>query len=170
MKLHIGGEQFKEGWQILNIHSGKHTDFKGTVTDLSNFGPNTISEIYASHVIEHLGHREELPIALAQCYRILDAGGRLSISVPDLTTLADLFSTPGLSLNHRYEIMLMMFGGQLDNYDFHKTGIFEELLIRYLNFAGFKNIKKVDEFGLFDDASSIRFGGTLISLNLIAIK
>ena len=100
----------------------------------------------------------------------MDAGGVLSISVPDLTKLASLFSTPGLSLNHRYEIMLMMFGGQLDNYDFHKTGVFEELLIRYLNFAGFKDIKKVDEFGLFDDTSSMRFAGTLISLNLVAIK
>jgi predicted SAM-dependent methyltransferase len=170
MKLHIGGETFKEGWHILNVQTGKHTDFKGTITDLSKFGPHTVSEIYASHVFEHLGHREELPLALAQCHRILDAGGVLSISVPDLTKLASLFSTPGLSLNHRYEIMLMMFGGQLDNYDFHKTGVFEELLIRYLNFAGFKDIKKVDEFGLFDDTSSMRFAGTLISLNLVAIK
>ena len=46
----------------------------------------------------------------------------------------------------------------------------QELLIRYLNFAGFKDIKKVDEFGLFDDTSSMRFAGTLISLNLVVIK
>lgn len=170
MKLHIGGEQFKEGWQILNIHSGPYTDFEGSVTDLSQFEGHTISEIYASHVFEHLGHREELPLALAQCHRILNTGGALRISVPDIAKLAGLFITPGLSLNHRYEIMLMMFGGQLDNYDFHKTGMFEELLVRYLNFAGFKKIKKVDEFGLFDDASSMRLDGLLISLNLIAVK
>ena len=64
----------------------------------------------------------------------------------------------------------MMFGGQLTPNDFHKTGMFEELIIKYLQTAGFKSIEKVDEFGLFDDSSVHRFRGTLISLNIIAVK
>ena len=110
MKLHIGGTENKDGWQIFNIQSGPHTDFKGTVTDLSRFEDKTIDEIYASHVFEHLGHRQELPLALAQCYRILVTRGIFRISVPDLEKITGLFSTPGLSLNQRYELMLMIFG------------------------------------------------------------
>jgi predicted SAM-dependent methyltransferase len=66
--------------------------------------------------------------------------------------------------------MLMMFGGQLDAHDFHKVGCFEDLLALYLMNVGFSEIKKVEEFGLFDDYSSQRFGSELISLNMIATK
>ena len=66
------------------------------------------------------------------------------MSVPDLRKLAALFSVDGLSTNQLYEIMLMMFGGQLTPHDFHKTGLFEELIVKYLQTAGFKSIEKVD--------------------------
>ncbi|MFK5985238.1 MAG: hypothetical protein QM479_07410 [Pseudomonadota bacterium] len=36
--------------------------------------------------------------------------------------------------------------------------------------AGYVNIKKVDSFGLFDDASCFKYKGVAISLNLIAEK
>ena len=54
MKLHIGGKQKKEGWKILNIQSKDGADFIGDITDLSQFEDNSIDEIYASHVVEHV--------------------------------------------------------------------------------------------------------------------
>ncbi|MBT4938254.1 MAG: methyltransferase domain-containing protein [Rhodospirillaceae bacterium] len=170
MKLHIGGLQQKDGWSILNILAGPEVDYTGSCTDLSQFPNNSIEEIYASHVFEHLGHRDELPQALAECYRVLAAGGQLKISVPDLKVLATFFAQSELSVNQRYELMLMMFGGQQDEFDFHKVGMFEELLTKYLNHAGFERIQKVEEFNLFDDSSLMRLGDVLISLNLIASK
>ena len=54
MKLNIGGEEKKEGWKILNIQKKEAVDYVGDVTDLSQFEDNSIDEIYASHVIEHV--------------------------------------------------------------------------------------------------------------------
>ena len=170
LKIHIGGQQYKKGWKILDIQERPHVDFVGDCTDMSFIENESVEEIYASHVFEHLGHRNELFPALSECYRILRAEGRLLMSVPDLRQLAALFSIESLSTNQLYEIMLMMFGGQKGPHDFHKSGIFEEMIVKYLRTAGFKNIKRVEEFGLFDDSSSRRFHGILISLNIIAIK
>ena len=54
MKLHIGGEVVKEGWKILNISQMPGVDFVGNICDLTMFKENTFSEIYASHVLEHV--------------------------------------------------------------------------------------------------------------------
>ena len=54
MKLHIGGEEAKEGWKILNIQKKDGVDFIGDISDLSQFKDNSIEEIYASHVFEHV--------------------------------------------------------------------------------------------------------------------
>ena len=62
------------------------------------------------------------------------------------------------------------FGGQTDPYDFHKVGLTWDFLNMFLRQAGFQRIERVDELGLFDDASSLRLGGVLISLNVQAAK
>ena len=54
MKLHIGGREAKEGWKILNIQKRDNVDFVGDISDLSQFKDNSISEVYASHVFEHV--------------------------------------------------------------------------------------------------------------------
>jgi hypothetical protein len=63
-----------------------------------------------------------------------------------------------------------MFGGHIDQYDYHVVGLNEEFLTDVLNAAGYVNIKKVAEFGLFNDTSSMLFKGVAISLNMIAEK
>jgi len=170
MKLNIGGTEIKEGWQILNIQRSPGVDFVGSCTDLSQFQENSILEIYASHVFEHLSHRDELMGVLAGCYRVLEPGGQLKISVPDMVILSQLFLAENITVEQRYELMLMIFGGHEDENDIHKVGCWEELLALYLMNVGFREPKKVGEFGLFDDYSSHRFAGKLISLNMIAIK
>jgi predicted SAM-dependent methyltransferase len=66
--------------------------------------------------------------------------------------------------------MRMMFGGQMDEHDFHKVGLTEEFAMIYLRQAGFRNAKRVGNFGLFDDTSSMEFMGVPISLNVEATK
>ena len=63
MKLHIGGEETKEGWTIFNIQKKKHVDIVGSLEDLSQFSENSIEQIYASHVFEH--------VKIANCLKIL---------------------------------------------------------------------------------------------------
>ena len=81
-RLHIGGKRVKEGWKILNIQPGKDVDFVGDAADLSQFNDETFDEVYASHVIEHLGYQNELPEATKGIHRILKPGGVFRMSVP----------------------------------------------------------------------------------------
>ncbi len=67
-------------------------------------------------------------------------------------------------------LMRIAFGGQLDAYDFHYVGLTHEILGNYLSRAGFTRIEKAGDFGLFEDTSSLRFGSTPVSLNVIAYK
>lgn len=169
-RLHIGGDQAMEGWKILNIQPGQDVDFVGDAADLSQFDDETFDEIYASHVIEHLGYQHELPAALKGVHRILKPGGVFRMSVPDLETLCKLFLHDGIDINGKFQIMRAMFGGQMDDHDFHKVGLTREFAQQYLGKAGFKTLRRVREFGIFDDASSLKVGGVLISLNLEAVK
>lgn len=68
----------------------------------------------------------------------------MSISVPDIVILSRLMSRDDFDAGQRYEIMLRMFGGHLDVYDFHKVGFFDELLALFLLNAEFKNPQRVD--------------------------
>jgi len=66
--------------------------------------------------------------------------------------------------------MRMIFGGHIDEYDYHVVGLNEEFLTVFLKRAGYENILKVDRFGLFNDTSNMSFKGVAISLNIIANK
>mgnify|MGYP006120551271 CR=1 FL=1 len=58
MKLHIGGKIIKDGWKILNIQKNEGVDFVGDISDLSQFNDESIDEIYASHVFEHIPQKK----------------------------------------------------------------------------------------------------------------
>ena len=60
MKLHIGGEAQKDGWKILNIQPKEGVDYIGSITDLSQFENESVDEVYASHVFEHVLQKDAL--------------------------------------------------------------------------------------------------------------
>lgn len=170
IKLNVGGWQAAEGWTILDVNPGAHVDHVGDVRDLSFLASQSCSEVYASHVLEHLGYQQEIPDVMLEFHRILKPGGRLRISVPDLETLCELFLETGLKSRDKFEIMRMMFGGQMDAYDRHLTGMSFQILGDFMHHAGFAQINRVPSFGLFDDASEFRFKNIPISCNMQAIK
>lgn len=170
MKLHIGGWQPKDGWKILDILPRENVDYVGSCLDLSQFADGSLEEVYASHVLEHLDYKNEAEQALREWHRALAPGGILRVSVPDLDILARLFTHPKMKPHDRFQIMRMMFGGQADAYDQHKTGFFFDMLGSMLDKVGYTAIRRIDEFGLFDDSSTTRFAGNLISLNVEARK
>ena len=122
MKLNIGGEEAHPEWKILNVTEADYVDFVGNCVDLSQFGDATIEEIYASHVFEHLSYQHELSGVLRECHRILQPGGRPYVSVPNLGVLCQLFVSDAITEAQQWEIMRMIFGGQVDPYDLHKVG------------------------------------------------
>lgn len=170
-KLHIGGKVKADGWEVLNAVPGPFVDHVCNANDLSRFSDGTFAEIYASHIVEHLDYKNELLDTLKEWNRILVPGGRIYISVPDLDVLAELIlDKKSLDTRDRFFIMRMIFGGHMDEYDYHLVGLNEEFLTIFLNDSGYVNIRRVKEFGLFEDTSSMEIKGTLISLNLIAEK
>jgi predicted SAM-dependent methyltransferase len=169
MKLHIGGESAKPGWKILNIQPKPSVDYIGDISDLSQFETNTFEEVYASHVFEHVMQKDILK-TLEGIYRIIKHGGQLHISVPDMDKLCALYLNKELNFEQRWHVMRMIFGGQVDSFDFHYAGWNNESLSAYLNHAGFSQIIKVDFFGLFEDTSNFSPYGSPISLNITAVK
>ncbi len=170
-KLHIGGTITAPGWEVLNVIPGPHVDHICDAAELSIFSDNSFSVVYASHILEHMDFVDEISNALSEWYRVLEPGGKIYISVPDLDVLSKLFlDRQKLSLQDRFQVMRMIFGGHTDDYDYHMIGLNEEFLAMYLKDAGFTNLQRVDVFGLFQDTSTMVFHDELISLNMIAEK
>lgn len=63
----------------------------------------------------------------------------------------------------------LIMGGQIDEYDFHKTAFSFDLLGGMLHQTD-ENIRRVPSFNLFKDMSETMFAGVNISLNVMAIK
>lgn len=172
IKLHLGGKEAHPDWKILDIEPRPEVDIIGDAADLSQFADNSVETIYASHILEHFhyGLGNELLKTLSEWYRVLQPGGKLMVSVPNLQVLCWLYLNPTLDPMQRIHIMRIMFGGHMNEYDVHRVGFDPEVLALYLQEVGFADCMTVDEFGLFKDCSSLRIVDTLISVNMIATK
>lgn len=157
---------------MLDANPGPHVDHVADASDLSGFEENSFDQIYASHVLEHFDYQNnQLVDTLKQWWRVLMPTGTLYVSVPDLDVLARMFVDRSLlSMQERFLVMRMIFGGHMDKYDYHLVGLNEEFLTYYLQLSGFSNMSRVADFGLFQDTSRMRVKGIPISLNMVAVK
>jgi len=172
IKLHIGGKEPHPDWKILDVESRPEVDFVCNAAKLDQFADNSIAAIYASHVLEHFyyGIDNELFNTLSEWHRVLEPGGKLYVSVPDLKTLCWLYLNPNLMPLERHHLMRIIFGGQTNQFDVHKVGFDVDTLAMYLDEVGFETYETIPEFGFFNDCSSLRLMDCLISLNAIATK
>ena len=169
MKLHIGGKEIKENWKILNIQKKEGVDFIGDISDLSQFENSSVDEIYASHVVEHV-NQKNIKKTLIGIHRILKPNGKFYVSVPDMEILCRIFIDDKAPPKVKFHVMRMMFGGQIDDYDFHYFGWNFQFMREFLIGAGFKKVERVKSFELFNDTSDYAPYGAPISLNVIAYK
>jgi predicted SAM-dependent methyltransferase len=128
--------------------------------------------IYAAHILEHFPHGE-VPAILAEWRRVLRPGGQLLVAVPDLDVIAGLLvSRRGWFTPPNAPWVGLIYGGQKDEYDFHKTGFTAPYLAHLLQKAGFGTVRKVDRF-LDVDAGDTTWSplpfGVNISLNMRAV-
>lgn len=172
IKLHIGGQEAREGWTIVDIEERPEVDVVSDASCLKAFTDESVSIIYASHVLEHFhyGLNSQLVNTLSEWYRVLMPGGQLLISVPNLKTLCWLYLNPEFTVYERHHLMRVIFGGQTNQFDIHYVGFDFEILGVYLQEAGFAGYEQVSEFNLFSDCSSLKILDTLISLNVVAKK
>jgi predicted SAM-dependent methyltransferase len=172
IKLHIGGKEPHPDWKIFDIEERPEVDYVGDAISLTQFADNSIEAIYASHILEHFHYNLENEVVevLTEWHRVLQPGGKLYLSVPNLHILCWLYLNPNTSSTERYVVMRMMFGGQVNQYDVHRVGFDFDFLCYCLNLAGFVTCEATPEFGIFNDCSSLSMMETLISLNVIATK
>ncbi|TMW65782.1 hypothetical protein Poli38472_008424 [Pythium oligandrum] len=170
IQLHIGGRIQRPGWWIVDAADRDHVDFVMHMDNLHAFPDDSVEVVYASHILEHChyGVDNDVDRTLREWHRVLKPGGTLFVAVPDLAALSSLFVNETISEQDRFFVMRMMFGGQLDVYDVHKTGFNAAFLSTFLTNAGYCEVERVRGFNLFEDSSEVEFRGVPISLNMKA--
>ncbi len=169
-KLHIGGKIKHDDWEVLSLSDADYVEHKMNANDLSTFEDGTFSALYASHVLEHFDYQVELLGTLKEWHRVLKGSGKLYVSVPDLEILCKLFIEPSLSPDEKFHVMRIMFGGHVDEHDYHVVGLDFIFLRSYLQEVGFSKIERVRSFGIFHDTSELIYKGVPISCSVIAEK
>jgi predicted O-linked N-acetylglucosamine transferase (SPINDLY family)/predicted SAM-dependent methyltransferase len=169
VRLHIAGSQKMPGWKILAEQPGPDVDYVGEPFDLSQFADGSVDELYVAHALARLDRGEPLRYALKEFNRVLKAGGKASISVPDAGVLQRLLLDPQLSEDERSSLKQSIAGGQRDSRS-DELGLDFEYLGKCLAAAGFSKVDRCGDFGLFHDASRQKFNGVPISLNLVAYR
>jgi len=177
MKLHVGcGAKNLPGWKHLDVRKiDDHIDFVGSADNLSQFADESISEIYACHLLEHFG-RWKVDGVLTEWHRVLAPGGVLRIAVPDFeAVVAEYEQNRELS-----SVLGLLYGGQDYAYNFHYICFDFRDLKKRLENAGFSQVERYDwrEFlpEDYDDFSRAYLPhmdfehGRLMSLNVMARK
>lgn len=189
IKLNIGCRNKPlPGFVNLDIDpSNKFADIIDNGFILSKFADESLMEIHAVHMAEHLSHKEFLD-ALLVWYKKLCSGGKLYLSVPDAEKMSALL----LLTKDKSSVMSLFYGSQLNEWDFHRSLHTRESLSKELAGAGFSDIKEWDYWNTFpynyvdtyasavyphmrkkikmDNGKIVDLGGIQMSLNLLATK
>ena len=145
MKLDIGsgnpdqGEVQPEGYVLNDVEQHKNIDLVCGIQNLYKYVPEGYcSEIRASHILEHFGTKE-VDQVVKTIYKLLEKRGKFIIFVPNFKWHADLITSGNDEMAVHYA-----FGGQLDQYDYHKTGFSLKILKKLLETNGFTILRMID--------------------------
>jgi predicted SAM-dependent methyltransferase len=171
VKLYIGSRNLKpEGYSTIDLNPDHHPDILADTTDLSVIDSNSVDEVYASAILEHIAWPHGYK-ALSEWARILKPGGILKVSVPDMKVLGALISQ-GVNVSHSIG---MIYGtGRLHiPLEAHQYGYTRETLAEMLHVLGFGNIDTWESE--IPDASNgwlylVNGEQIAVSLNFIATK
>ena len=100
-----GQRPFEKPWTNVDIQEKWKPDVVADWRDMPMFEDESAEIIVAHHTIEHVGCGEAKPFFLEAC-RILQPGGSLIITVPDLRTLAQRWMTGQID-DYLYFVNLM---------------------------------------------------------------
>ena len=177
INMGCGWRDFGKDWIHIDSGDYSHLDYK-SITDLSQFGDNSVDLIYASHVIEYFD-REEVKSLLLEWHRVLKPNGTLRIAVPNFYEISRLYSANAYPLDNFVGLLYgrMKMGDQTI---YHKTVYDFESLKLVLENCKFTDVKKYDwratDHSHFDDHSQAylphmdKSAGVLMSLNVECVK
>jgi hypothetical protein len=170
--LHVGcgpkridrtSHYFRSGdWQEtrLDIDLAMQPDVIGSLTDMSAVASGSMQAVFSSNNIEHL-YPHEVPIAVAEMRRVLDAEGVLIVTCPDIQSIARLVADdkllepayqspagPIAPLDMLYGHRPAMARGNL--FMAHRCGFTLKVLLGVLHQAGFKRLAGLARPEYFD--------------------
>jgi hypothetical protein len=176
-RLHLGcGNIRLAGYCNVDILATEAVDVLSDIKKLDNFTDGAVEAIYACHVLEHFSHADAV-VVLRRWFAVLQPGGELRISVPDIDRIVNIyhrnwqhFQTPGNS-----PWIGLLYGGQGDPYDFHKTGFNFCWMKHILESVGFTDITEYPHephfvVGAVDASLAKEPFGEFLSLNVAAKK
>lgn len=148
IRLNLGGRNRPiPGFKLVDLYEGPEVDVKTDCSDLRMFENGSVSEIYASHILEHWPHVKTLDV-LKEWRRVLKRGGKAYISVPDFDAAIRVYTKVGFCEYVRN----LLYGDQGYALAFHYTCFTFPVLAALLVKAGFEDVKKIHRmpFGLLD--------------------
>ena len=137
-KIEIGANvnDHQEGWVMVDLHPGIGVEVLGDIRALPF---RNITDIYCSHVLEHLPD-PDIVLALKECRRVLVKAGKLEIYVPDLAWMMRRFLASSYPI--RWSLWnKWIYGDSLLPGQAHHTGFSAQRLSDCLVAAGFREIK-----------------------------
>ena len=130
IKLNIGaGDSTIPGYRAMDAKRGD------SIFPLKDYGDGTVDIIRASHILEHYGHKEIYDVVIHWVEK-LKSGGVLRIAVPDFQKCIEPYNRGEKSMLIGY-----VMGGQVDEYDYHKSIFDKESLMAVMTAAGLENLQ-----------------------------
>lgn len=149
MKLVLcAGTRRVKGYMHHDVVALTGIDFVCDLRDIGLHLANNLCErIEFTHALEHFPTKEIVDI-LKKVHGLLREGGELYIEVPNFEWHAKLVLNEGRDRDAVY----YAFGGQVDEYDFHKTAFTVNILREDLEAAGFKDVVILNQSSLIATA------------------
>jgi predicted SAM-dependent methyltransferase len=175
MKLHLGcGSKHIDEFINIDIRYLPGVDEVDNIKFLRKYKNNSISLIYACHVLEHFDRYEYISV-LNRWYDILENDGVLRISVPNFESICKYY----LETKDIKSVIGLLYGGQDYDENFHYITFDFKSLEKDLMNIGFKSVSLYDtsktEHSHIDDYSNSYLphmdkNGLLMALNIEAVK
>jgi predicted SAM-dependent methyltransferase len=158
LELGAGSRKGRNGWVTLDIIRG--CDVYWDLREGIPFPENSVSQIYASHLLEHFDSDELLQL-LHSCLRVLRSGGTLSVGVPNAKLYMSAYMQDrdlDRGQCFRFERAYKYFS-RIDYVNYvaymagqHKHMFDEENMVAVLKAAGFRNAQRRDFDASIDPA------------------
>lgn len=174
-RLHLGCGNIKlNGFCNVDALETIAADVIDDIRVLNKFSNQSVKEIYACHVLEHFSHDEVQPL-LTRWLEVLEPGGILRISVPDIDRIVRIYHKNFEHFHTKGHAPWtgLIYGGQSTPYDFHKTGFNACWLSYQLELCGYEKCEEYPHEPHFvpgtEDASIANAPfGEYFSLNMMA--
>jgi len=142
MKLDLGsGHVRMEGWLRVDLDPDADADYQIPIQELEkHFKPNTVEEIRAYHVLEHISPKEVFP-TMRGWWKILKPGGKITVEVPDCEEVMLAYARGQVSWA---EVKRVILGADQDATEWmvHKNLFHKGSLRRFFMITGFVDIKR----------------------------